>query len=174
MHQAVCAECGKDCEVPFKPTGDKPVYCSNCFGQKDGSSGNRFERRDSGRSGFGDKKMFEAVCDKCHKACEVPFRPTGDKPVYCNDCFASEKGGKSNASGSDQFKKQFDALNSKLDIILNILSPKKSFEIPIKEAKAAKEDKKIAAKKVEIKVVRKKKAAVPKKEIKKVSAKKKK
>jgi CxxC-x17-CxxC domain-containing protein len=25
MHKAVCAECGKDCEVPFKPSGDRPV-----------------------------------------------------------------------------------------------------------------------------------------------------
>jgi CxxC-x17-CxxC domain-containing protein len=31
LHQAVCAECGKTCEVPFKPRGDKPVYCSDCF-----------------------------------------------------------------------------------------------------------------------------------------------
>lgn len=30
-HPAVCAECGKDCEVPFIPRGDKPVYCSDCF-----------------------------------------------------------------------------------------------------------------------------------------------
>ena len=31
MHKAICAECGKECEVPFKPTGDKPVYCKECF-----------------------------------------------------------------------------------------------------------------------------------------------
>ena len=31
MHAVVCAECGKDTEVPFKPTGDRPVYCSDCF-----------------------------------------------------------------------------------------------------------------------------------------------
>ena len=30
MHPIVCAECGKDGEVPFQPTGDKPVYCSDC------------------------------------------------------------------------------------------------------------------------------------------------
>ena len=27
----VCAECGKDTEVPFEPRGDKPVYCSDCY-----------------------------------------------------------------------------------------------------------------------------------------------
>ncbi len=31
MHSAVCAECGKDCEVPFEPRQDRPVYCSDCY-----------------------------------------------------------------------------------------------------------------------------------------------
>lgn len=31
MYPAVCAQCGKDTEVPFQPTGTKPVYCSSCF-----------------------------------------------------------------------------------------------------------------------------------------------
>ena len=31
MHKAVCAECGKNCEVPFEPTEGKPVFCRECF-----------------------------------------------------------------------------------------------------------------------------------------------
>ena len=31
MYPVVCAECGKDTEVPFQPRGDKPVYCSDCY-----------------------------------------------------------------------------------------------------------------------------------------------
>ena len=31
MHKSVCADCGKDCEVPFQPTGDRPVYCAECW-----------------------------------------------------------------------------------------------------------------------------------------------
>jgi CxxC-x17-CxxC domain-containing protein len=31
MFPAVCAECGKDTEVPFEPRGDRPVYCSDCY-----------------------------------------------------------------------------------------------------------------------------------------------
>jgi CxxC-x17-CxxC domain-containing protein len=31
MYPAVCAGCGKECEVPFQPRGDRPVYCSDCF-----------------------------------------------------------------------------------------------------------------------------------------------
>ncbi|HEU5442040.1 MAG TPA: zinc-ribbon domain containing protein [Ktedonobacterales bacterium] len=31
MHTIVCAECGKEDQVPFLPRNDKPVYCSDCF-----------------------------------------------------------------------------------------------------------------------------------------------
>ena len=31
MYKAKCADCGKDCEVPFKPSGDRPVYCRDCY-----------------------------------------------------------------------------------------------------------------------------------------------
>lgn len=32
-------------------------------------------------------EMFKTVCDTCHKPCEVPFRPNGKKPVFCDACF---------------------------------------------------------------------------------------
>jgi CxxC-x17-CxxC domain-containing protein len=31
MYAVVCAECGRDAEVPFEPRGDRPVYCSDCY-----------------------------------------------------------------------------------------------------------------------------------------------
>jgi len=31
MHKATCSECGKETEVPFKPTEGKPVYCRECY-----------------------------------------------------------------------------------------------------------------------------------------------
>jgi len=34
MHTATCAECGTECQVPFKPNGEKPVYCNDCFQDK--------------------------------------------------------------------------------------------------------------------------------------------
>lgn len=34
MHDAVCSECGQSCQVPFKPTEGKPVYCRECFSKK--------------------------------------------------------------------------------------------------------------------------------------------
>ena len=38
MHKATCAECQKECEVPFKPSGDRPVYCKECFSKRKDSS----------------------------------------------------------------------------------------------------------------------------------------
>ncbi|OGM01789.1 DNA-directed RNA polymerase [Candidatus Woesearchaeota archaeon RBG_13_36_6] len=34
MHKATCAECGEECEVPFKPSADRPVYCKECYRKK--------------------------------------------------------------------------------------------------------------------------------------------
>jgi len=34
MHKATCAECGKECEVPFKPTEGRDVFCQDCFKKK--------------------------------------------------------------------------------------------------------------------------------------------
>lgn len=31
LHDAVCASCGAECQVPFLPNGERPVYCSDCF-----------------------------------------------------------------------------------------------------------------------------------------------
>ena len=34
MHKAVCAECKQECEVPFKPKEDRPVFCKDCYMKK--------------------------------------------------------------------------------------------------------------------------------------------
>ncbi|MDD5615273.1 MAG: hypothetical protein PHH85_03645 [Candidatus Methanoperedens sp.] len=31
MHKATCADCKQETEVPFKPSGDRPVYCRDCY-----------------------------------------------------------------------------------------------------------------------------------------------
>jgi CxxC-x17-CxxC domain-containing protein len=63
---------------------------------KGGFSGNRGGFRKSGGGqgarGFGGpKEMFEATCAECGNSCQVPFRPNGRKPVFCNDCFKKEE-----------------------------------------------------------------------------------
>ncbi|MFA5160570.1 MAG: CxxC-x17-CxxC domain-containing protein [Candidatus Omnitrophota bacterium] len=41
LHKAICADCHKDCEVPFKPSGERPVYCKECFSKR--KAGNSFK-----------------------------------------------------------------------------------------------------------------------------------
>lgn len=58
--KAICADCNKECEVPFKPTGDRPVYCKECFAKRGGGASfrenkeNNFKNRD-----FHQEKHFE-------------------------------------------------------------------------------------------------------------------
>jgi CxxC-x17-CxxC domain-containing protein len=90
------------------------------------------------RFGGGDRErptMHKATCSKCGKECEVPFRPTGAKPVYCSDCFRKENGGTSGSFERRSFDRperqpdprpmqnELAAVNAKLDRILKILDP---------------------------------------------------
>jgi CxxC-x17-CxxC domain-containing protein len=34
MYTAICADCKKECSIPFKPSGDRPVYCKDCFSRR--------------------------------------------------------------------------------------------------------------------------------------------
>lgn len=68
MHEATCANCGNKCQVPFRPTGNKPVYCDNCFatmGDKGNSRGDRGGRNDredrGGRKDFGSRNTYKPV-----------------------------------------------------------------------------------------------------------------
>lgn len=136
MYPAVCDKCGKDCQVPFRPSGDKPIYCSNCFEKEGGGKSDRFERRDDSRRNFGssrdrgDKQMFSAICDECGVECKVPFNPSPDKPIYCSKCFEKREGLKTGGS-SINFDKQSEKLDSiieKLDRILSALESKSAPE----------------------------------------------
>ncbi|MDO8509163.1 MAG: hypothetical protein Q7S27_05775 [Nanoarchaeota archaeon] len=68
-------------------------------------------------------EMYDAVCSKCHKKCQVPFKPTGSKPVYCSDCFKKVEGQRSrdNESNSEASSMQLNQMNAKLDRILAVL-----------------------------------------------------
>src|SRR3989338_5504062 len=64
--------------------------------------GNRFGGRDEGRGG--DRPMHKAICDTCGANFELPFRPKGDRPVYCKDCFGKkgDAGARPNAFGGER------------------------------------------------------------------------
>jgi len=116
---------------------------------KNFNRGNRDDRRN-----FGRPSMHPATCDECGKSCEVPFKPSGDKPIFCQECFNKNRGGNSQNVGSN--KEQFVIINSKLDKILKLLPP------AVKEVAEIKPNKIVAVlaeKKVEPKKAVKKKIA---------------
>ncbi len=93
------------------------------FGRSDRRGAHGSNRRDSGR-GFGRSRepltMHKAICDECKQNCEVPFKPTSSKPIYCSDCFKKKAG----SGRSGQNEEAFVQINEKLDKILEALEVK--------------------------------------------------
>ncbi|MEK6909229.1 MAG: CxxC-x17-CxxC domain-containing protein [Nanoarchaeota archaeon] len=106
-----------------------------------GGFGGRPRGRDFNGGGFGggfnrdrrperrNTEMFDATCSTCGKACQVPFKPTGTKPVLCSQCFEKQGDRRSNFSspGNSEDLKQ---INVKLDKIIAIL---KELELDVDE-----------------------------------------
>ncbi len=103
---------------------------------------NNFNRgnRPGGRRDFRERpEMHQAVCDKCGANCEVPFRPSGDKPIFCNNCFDRKGGGDDRprrADNNQQLKEQLDNIEAKLDKILASLTVTKPAKEAIKKKKS--------------------------------------
>lgn len=82
-----CADCGSEftftvSEQEFyreKGFENDPKRCQNC----------RQSRKQQKRTS--DRPMFEATCGECGVKTKVPFQPTGERPVYCSDCFRSRR-----------------------------------------------------------------------------------
>ncbi len=138
MHKAVCSDCNKACEVPFMPSGSKPVYCSDCFGKKKGAQSGGYEKRE--------------------------FAPRG--PIAHESKIQSQS--QPRDTRVDELKAQVDALHVKLDRMMKVLlegtpTPVQKFTAAVKdqEKKAVefvkKEEKKVvaASKKAIVKVAKK-------------------
>ena len=90
----------------------EPTRCAECRAarksQRDGGSsygsyGSSYGGGGGGgysSGGRGTREMFSATCSSCGKEALVPFQPSGDKPVYCSDCFQQRGGG--NARGGNR------------------------------------------------------------------------
>lgn len=75
---------GKKGDTWSRGPGGKPS-----FNSRPGFNRGLPERVRSQSGGDERREMFKATCAECGKPCEVPFRPSGDRPVYCRDCFAA-------------------------------------------------------------------------------------
>lgn len=135
MYKATCADCGRECEIPFRPTTGRPVYCRDDFkkhspegedrgrdtGRRNDRGGSRNFSRDNSRGGS-DREMFDATCANCGDKCKVPFQPRGDKEVLCSNCF-EEKGGDPRRTSNNAASSQLNDIQAKLDRILELLTP---------------------------------------------------
>lgn len=98
-----------------------------------------------------DRPLYQATCTACQKRCEVPFQPAYGKPVFCRDCFRPKNPVRTDTVSNDRtrrsdhrtpmrmesvpqrvhadtdYVKHLDALNHKLDKILNLLMTKQTF-----------------------------------------------
>ena len=134
--------------------------------------GGGFRRRDSGR-----REMHKAVCDECGESCEVPFRPSRDKPIYCSNCFEKKDGGSSRRSGrkspgrsdfgkrddtNKQLLEQVSSLNAKLDRILKVVESSVEKKPVSKKAEVKKVVKKVTSKDKKIKTKKEVKKSTPK------------
>lgn len=65
------------------------------YGGRGGGRGGRGGYGGGGRGGGGGydrpREMSKATCSDCGQECEVPFKPTEGRPVYCRDCFPKHR-----------------------------------------------------------------------------------
>ena len=86
-----CQDCGQaftfsaDDQEFFALKGyTEPKRCPSCRQA-------RKAERGGGGGGYGPREMTTVTCSNCGKDAEVPFKPRGDRPVYCSDCFAQQR-----------------------------------------------------------------------------------
>ncbi|MGZ8475704.1 MAG: zinc-ribbon domain containing protein [Candidatus Limnocylindria bacterium] len=105
-----CSDCGIDfvfsaSEQAFfaeKGFSSAPKRCSSCRAQRRASgnggaagsyaSAGSYSSADGGSYARGPREMHDATCARCGNQTQVPFRPTGARPVYCSDCFRMMRG----------------------------------------------------------------------------------
>ena len=99
-----CAECNSeftfsadDQEFHAGRGYEDPKRCPSCRqarrgGGGGGGGGGYGGGGGGGGGGYGGpRQMYDAVCATCGSACQVPFQPRQDRPVYCSDCFSKDK-----------------------------------------------------------------------------------
>ena len=87
------------------------------------------------------RPMFRAICADCKKECELPFKPSGDRPVYCKECFSRRKTGNTFKATTDNKPKEALPVQEVIHAAMSIP------DLPVKEKKKAAVAKKPAGKK---------------------------
>lgn len=83
-----CRDCGREFVFTsgeqefYQARGllNEPRRCPEC----------RNQRRQAGNGGPRPQRaLHDVICSSCGRPTQVPFRPTGARPVYCQDCYQS-------------------------------------------------------------------------------------
>jgi CxxC-x17-CxxC domain-containing protein len=91
----ICKDCGNSFDFTVrdqmfyaeKGFENEPQRCRDCRTARKSQRGTA----GAGASSFasGTREMFDAVCAQCGESTTVPFRPRGDRPVYCRTCYSA-------------------------------------------------------------------------------------
>ena len=96
----ICADCGQEfvftaSEQQFYADRQftEPRRCPSCRAARKASRGDSGGGGGYSSGGYerAPREMFSATCSSCGREAQVPFRPTSGKPVYCSDCFKSQR-----------------------------------------------------------------------------------
>ena len=92
-----------------KDFGGRPKFGGGGHDKRGGFGGER-----NARAGGGKPELFNTTCSTCRKSCDVPFRPSADKPVYCSACFDMKNKGDVRDDGArrDTFRKDTRPIRS--------------------------------------------------------------
>ncbi|WP_026370268.1 zinc-ribbon domain containing protein [Kallotenue papyrolyticum] len=122
-----CRDCGREFsftagEQQFyaqKGFDNEPTRCPDCRRARKAARGdaggysdrsyNSYNERSYGDRGYNERSyggygqrervQHETVCSQCGRTTTVPFVPRGDRPVYCQECFAQQRGGRGLSRG---------------------------------------------------------------------------
>lgn len=109
--QITCADCGasfaftaQEQEFYSSKGFSAPKRCKTCRESRKAGGGPRSGGGGGGGGGMGGprggggargdrgaREMHDATCSSCGKPTQVPFKPRGDRPVYCRECFQSQR-----------------------------------------------------------------------------------
>jgi CxxC-x17-CxxC domain-containing protein len=84
----VCRDCGQ--EFVFT-AGEQQFYVDHGFQNEPSRCPDCRRARRANQAAGGARTMHEVVCSACGQTCTVPFVPSGDRPVYCSECFATHR-----------------------------------------------------------------------------------
>lgn len=99
-----CKGCSKEItELPFQPRDPDNVLCRDCHMQ------NRPARSNDRFGGGGDRPQRQMVqgdwtCGDCgNKITELPFEPSGDRPILCRDCHSKQRQSRPSFGGGNRY-----------------------------------------------------------------------